>query len=392
MKKARLEILLLLLGFSLFITSLLPSFSDSGSENQKKIHSLVMNKTPVGRAISEVAQQGNIKVIMDKPAGDGPISLNLIDVTPKEALEALFKEAKLRYDFVSDDMVVVTDAPPLQALEAKAESIDGLSGSTKLLKGKVEHSQSLSPVDSSLRAGAQYDLTRLKALSANNLWYRIPAWSAGSWHKETCTTVHRRKFKSDANYYSVVLARYGLGPREKMDDWETNTYTARSDETWGFQKDRNGEIWQFAYNNYQTLTEGERSYAVSLVKDVEVIDISDSKVVLKFVSTKLLIDKYSRQIGIARQTESIQTYTTAGGNLRRVVSSVRSFDEDGQPEAESKVISLQLRTKAFDPWNVYEGRDMRALFAEYLVSHGMKDLVPVSLNQNKGSGKAGNSK
>ncbi len=383
MSKASVRISVALLGVSLSIANCLPSFSDTGNEKQKTIHSLDMNKMPVGRAISELAERGNIKVMMDRPVGDALVSLNLIDVTPKDALEALFKQANLHYDFVSDDMVVVTDAPPVKALDAKAEVIGGLSKATKVLKGKVEHSQNLLPLDASLRAGAQFDMTKLKALSPNNFWYRLPAWSTGTWHRETSTTIHVRKFKSDASYSSAVLARYGLGPKEKMDDWETDTHIARSDETWGFQKDRDGDIWEFGYNNYQTLTEGERTYTVSFVKDVEVIEVSDTKVVLKYIATRLLIGKYSRRIGIARQTESIQTYTAAGGNMRRVVASVKSFDEDGQPEAETKLLSLQLRTKAFQPWNVYEGRDMRALFTEYLVSHDMKDLVPVTLHQSK---------
>lgn len=336
---------------------------------------LQFNNAPVGRALQELADQAGIKLMMDKPVGDAAISIDLVNVTPKQALEALLQKANLRYEFVSEDIVIVTDAPAnKEPLKASIEELASRP-KEKLLFGHLEHSQTLSPLAPALRAGAQFDVGNLKALTPNNYWYKIPLWSVGTWHKETCTTVHSQTFQP-VDSLTISLASFGLAEMPKNDDWETDTHLARDDETWGFQKDRNGDIWEFVYNNYLTHTEGETTYTVSFVKDVQVLDVSDSKVTLKYLATSLLVGKYSRRIGIARQTESIQTYSSAGGNMRRCEGSVKVFDENGQPESIDSIISVQLRTAPFHSWNMYHGRDMRALFAEYLNSHGMHDLIP----------------
>ena len=359
---------------------------------QGVVKSIDLNNMPVGRALEELAKRAGVKLMMDKPVGNEPISITLSNVTPKEALEALLQKAKLRYEFVSDDIVIVTDAPPInnEPLKATIQAMNTVSAPSdtpstsvppkKMLFGKIEHSQALSPLAPAFRAGAQFDVTKFRALTPNNYWYKIPAWSSGTWHTETTTTVHLHKFKPEDSYASV-LASLGLGPHERMDDWEADTHMARNNETWGFQQDRDGDVWEFAYNNYYTLTEGERTYTVSFVKDVQVLSVTNSEVVLKYTATSLLVGKYTRRIGVAIQKESIQTYSSAGGNMRRCEGSIKVFDEDGKPDSLAQTISIQLRTKAFHQWDVLDGRDMRVLFAEYLTTHGMEDLVPVTKYQ-----------
>lgn len=60
----------------------------------------------------------------------------------------------------------------------------------RMLKGRVENSLRLPPVDRSFRAGSRLDLARLKALTPDNHWERIPDWAAGTWKTETNSTFY----------------------------------------------------------------------------------------------------------------------------------------------------------------------------------------------------------
>jgi hypothetical protein len=227
-----------------------------------------------------------------------------------------------------------------------------------VLHGRIEHSDSLPPVDASLRPGVAIDTTKLKALTPNNLWYRIPAWAAGTWH-----------FEKQTNYF-----HYTYQTNDKL--YLQDTFMARSDETRGWQKDFQGQIWEYCYNNYITETERNDAWSYHLVKYFEPLDVSEQSMTLKFVSTGILVDKTYQIIRCSSQTEAIQVYTPCAPGLIKVQLSIKSFDEEGKPIRMAKGLCYQMRVAPFSPWNVYRGKNMRALFAEYLQTHGMTNLIP----------------
>ncbi len=235
------------------------------------------------------------------------------------------------------------------------------------LRGQISNQDRLAPVEPQYRTGASLDVAnvgKLKALSPNNHWDRIPDWFAGTWLKKT----------------STVFYRYTYGLKTK--NFSVETDMAISGETRGWQKDRAGNIWEYSYQNYYTVTECEDYWAVGYVKDAEMLEVTPEKTVMRFVAIKTIVDKTDKTILQTLQTESIQTYTPYADGIVKIVSSIKAFDEDGNPLRLSKALSLEQRTKAYSPMNQYRGHDMRKLFAEYLTTQGMASLVPIAQPDN----------
>jgi hypothetical protein len=246
---------------------------------------------------------------------------------------------------------------------------------TNMLFGNVQNSQSLAPLAPELRAGVQSNTVKLTEQKQYNYWYRVPAWWAGTWRTETNTTFYTHKYKSDswANYLPIV----GLGPQQNSGNWQLNMVMDRGDTMCGFQRDKSGQIWQFGYSNFSSCMLEESYCALDFITEHDPLEITDSKVVERFVSTQFLVSKKTRLIGAVSQFESILTYTPAGKNLVKCVYSVKQFDRDGQPEALTEGVAMRLRVMPFKPWNHYDGRDMVALFSENLKARGLADLIPL---------------
>jgi hypothetical protein len=107
------------------------------------------------------------------------------------------------------------------------------------------------------------------------------------------------------------------------------------------------------------------------------VTITESKVVMKFVGTDMQVNLITHEIKKTAQVERIQSYTSEGNNVMKVVGTIRDFDEEGLPVSMRKVENLELRREQFAPICFEKGRDLRPLFKEFLVSHGMPDLVPL---------------
>ncbi len=233
----------------------------------------------------------------------------------------------------------------------------------KILQGRIMNQDRLQPVEKQYRAGASIDLAKLgklQALHPDNHWDRIPEWAAGTWVKKTSTT-----------YYTFD---YGL----KLQNFDVDTGMARSAETRGWQKDRFGNIWEYSYKDYITKTECDDSWEIGLVKHTELLNASPEKIVMRFVAIRISVSKYSKRIVRSKQCESIQTYTPFAGNIVKINSSIKVFDQEGKPLALCKTLSLEQRVLPFSPQDSYKGVNTKALFIEYLNSHGMASFVPLA--------------
>lgn len=228
------------------------------------------------------------------------------------------------------------------------------------LFGIVEHSPELPPVPAHLKAGATINVAKLKALTPNNQWFRIPAWFAGTWETRNHTT-----------YYTQSLIT-------GSESFPSDRQFAVGSGTAGFQKDRKGDIWEFAYGEYLSIWKLDGGYDLHLVHYREPTEVTNNKVVMMFRSHQCLITAYTHRVLRTQQTESIQTYTPVGNGVVRVDASVKAFDEDGKPVRLSKILAYKRRKVPFQPWDKMDGRDMRKLFNEYLESHGLSDLRTIS--------------
>ena len=63
---------------------------------------------------------------------------------------------------------------------------------------------------------------------------------------------------------------------------------------------------------------------------------------------------------------------------RAEAQQIKTFDQDGNPVDTVTIVGRSWKIAPFQQVNQYEGQDMRKLFKEYLVTHGLKHLVPAS--------------
>jgi hypothetical protein len=220
----------------------------------------------------------------------------------------------------------------------------------KTLKGSVEHTERLSPVEPAFRIGATLNVSKLPKFVAGNKWYVIPHWLAGKWHQDKQTT-----------YYS-----YDYETEEA--DRSRHETTARGDDELGWQQDRRGGIWQYENAPYIAVVEGDGYFAVQIIKMSEPVSVSEKQVVLRFRGIDLHVDSDTKRIVASSQNEKLQVYTQSdyGPGYSRCVASIKSFDEDGKPSRLSQAATISVQRQLFTPTNDYKGKDMKQLFRQYL--------------------------
>jgi hypothetical protein len=245
------------------------------------------------------------------------------------------------------------------------------------LQGGVSHFEQIEPLQPEFRAGATYDGRRASQSSAQDFWYQIPPWSAGLWHAEVSRSVDQNDDDdNDGSKHHSRLGAFGNYMNKQSESSREETHVARHDENWGFQRDRNGGIWQFAKTNYSTRTDGDSSYIISFVRSKSVLKDTSSEIQIRYVGTQMNIDTRTNRIISSSQVESVQTYTQVGADGRRNVALTKSFDENGKPTGSQKITTIQKRIKPFQIRNQLDGRDMYKSFVSYLKRNDLNDLVP----------------
>lgn len=241
---------------------------------------------------------------------------------------------------------------------------------TQTLQGHIEHQEDLPPLEPSLRAGSRFDTTKLKALTPNNLWYQIPNWMAGTWKTATNTDYYRYSYKTGSKNFTV------------------DTFNCRSAESWGWQEDRHGQIWEYAHGSYVASVELDDHFGVDFIKHWDIVDLQPTSITMYARGIRIRILKQTNLIVDSEQAEFIQTYIPFGKNLRKVDCSLKVFDENGRPERLVKVLAIEQKIKPFEQHDLYKGQNMRALFREYLITHNLAHLLPADKTQIKSVSKS----
>ncbi|GEM_PF-2412425 len=246
---------------------------------------------------------------------------------------------------------------PVPRLPEPPSRIGG-SGSL-LLKGSVQHSESMSPVETDLREGCTFNVSSLPSPAPGNNWHWIPAWRAGRWRRENST-----------RYYAEDLLTHRCS-------YDRLTYITRAEADSGFLRDREGDIWEYEHAPYVGDVDGGNYVEVEYIRSRVPVELKPDRVVYRFQSTNLAIQKGTKKILEVQQTESLQTYRPAGKGFIRCETSVKTFDQLGTAIRLDKIVSEFVLVRPFSPWYRYNGKDMMALFRQFLTSRGMAELAPV---------------
>lgn len=226
------------------------------------------------------------------------------------------------------------------------------------LKGSIQHSTKVEPLDSSIQAGALVNAVALKKLTPNNVWYKIPNWLAGNWKMTHTTTFFRKDLVSGSESFDTSLRAFKL------------------DTSGGLQVDSKGGIWDLAGHGGTNLGTGDDYLNYQYIRTVDPISVTDKQVVLRYFGTMVYVNRSTNRIAIAEQVESLNTYTRVSDTVVKVVSSNKVFDRDGVEESLYKNLSYKSRASNFSPLNQVGSTNLRSMFCEYLDSHGMSNLKP----------------
>lgn len=222
----------------------------------------------------------------------------------------------------------------------------------------VQHTEVLPSVSRELRPGATFNLSAVEAESRSNEWIKLPPWICGNWRVGKETAIFRRDFKTN-----------------KVDR-QPFTYFARHEFQYGMQKDREGGIWHYVGTPYHSKTTLLQFNEFHLVKSKEFSKADEQGVVFTTVMTVIRSNATSRILESFQQ-ESITTYkpSSEAGSIE-MTASTKSFDANGQPKNQSDNVAKIKQATPFVEIDSYQGKDMKALFREYLISKGLEKLLP----------------
>ena len=125
--------------------------------------------------------------------------------------------------------------------------------------------------------------------------------------------------------------------------------------------------------------ESDFNDAVLYVKQITPISGSDHQLIIKYVEISVSYAKRSKKILNVVQQEQINTVTCPSPGSLRVDISVKSYGWDGKPQRQEQSVIMANIVKPFEQIDQLEGRELRPLFKDYLVSHHLENLIPKDL-------------
>jgi hypothetical protein len=231
------------------------------------------------------------------------------------------------------------------------------------LQGNIEHAEVLPRLDERLRPGAGYDESLLLQLGTqgNNDWFWIPSWYAGKRHTEEALIVYRHDFAT------------GITTNPMQRQLERQEYVS------GYQKDRNGGIWELNNAPFIQHIDSGFMFAVLYIREMTPVEVSEDRIVLRYREISVAYSKKNNKILESTQQEQLNTLTPMQPGTIHADVSVKSFGWDGQPQREEQSV---IYTQIIEPYHRIDGidgKDLHSMFRDYLVSQHKEDLLPDDL-------------
>jgi len=248
-----------------------------------------------------------------------------------------------------------------------------LPGLSYTIEGKIEHVEQLPPVERKFTPGAHFDLSA--ELSPDNVWIKIPSWLAGSWSARDETAVFYQDFKKG-------ISRH---PNEQ--------FKAKQDFTYGQQMDKSGQIWHYMGVPYTSKSMHSSYEEIHEVREKRLVRGDDQVAEFRSLYTVLFIDNFTSNIQRTQQQESLTTYSPLADDRIGMSASTKVFDAGGRAQNLQRNEAIIKRYRHFTPINEKDGKDLRALFQQFMASRGQANLLnggavftPTSQGSSQGSG------
>ena len=238
------------------------------------------------------------------------------------------------------------------------------------LEGQIEHSQTLPPVEPDLDVGKKFDERKFRSNhhASRTLWWRVPDWLVGGWQNVGRTRqIKLRDLRTNQDFAG-----------------DTKPIIYPNQEIIGLQKDRKGDIWTTVPTPYFTRDRMGRVMNIHRVTEVEALQSSKEQVLLRLVASTYSVDVHTNKILAIAQRESLQTYRPVDAGKIIVLSSMKFYDEHGNPKYASDLLTHSRRQNGFSELQYWTAPgtglsiiDLRKSFEEYLHKEKLDDLIPL---------------
>ncbi len=215
----------------------------------------------------------------------------------------------------------------------------------KLLKGRIELSNSLPKVTKKFMPGHRYPENPSEGLNHADKWYRIPDWIAGRWqsvYENGTPTQPKARFRK------------------------------------GTIRDAEGSLWDIISVPYEGVVE-DIPYTIRRLSDYS-DQLIDSQGCVQ-VRTHYLTSGVDERGKIIRtlQEETVATYLPKRDGVVEVIHTGKRFDLNGKylNDVNSRVLYSRIQQFPFEP---KPNKAVQKSFKNYLKSNGLERLIPASLN------------
>jgi hypothetical protein len=201
--------------------------------------------------------------------------------------------------------------------------------------------------------------------AALSIWKEIPVWRAGRWRTEQSTRTRTIKYIQG----------------EPVEVQPLGVYTSKNVSTSGWQRDRNGDIWELYASNFWTLTESDTFNCFSFIKHTSPgrNDYPDGY----SASVDFYVDKNTGKITTVVQTVSWSRSSYIAPGVIKEETYATAYGKTGEPLITAWSTNI---AKRYEPFYLYasscdfENHSHQWIhrdFVNYLKNNGLANLIPL---------------
>jgi hypothetical protein len=221
------------------------------------------------------------------------------------------------------------------------------------LQGNVNINKQLPAVPQYLKEGCIFKEEYLPPMHTSRDWCWIPRWSAGTWHRETQTDF------------------LPSGPH-------TEVSRTVNEKQRGHQIDKHGGIWNYISLPSKSIVESDQFINWQIATQSEPMTMNESETLGRVRFVSIYVDRLSGKIAKVLQQEEIRDAHPTSTGTATVDVHKTIYDENGQLLSEINSRANYVLIGPFTPISIDPdtGLDLRKDFKNYLLAHGLADLVP----------------
>lgn len=257
----------------------------------------------------------------------------------------------------------------VRAMSSSDNTTENAQADAKQNKSSIDMTEKVKPLDPLLCPGNYFDKTVATALSkdksiSSNTWKKIPAWQAGNWETNQATGTRAIQY--------IDGKPYALAPR--------GVYRCNFRETLGWQRDKNGDIWDRYAFNYWTETDFDDYKSFSYIK-FRVPGVDDYPNSYG-ESTDFDVDNETKKIIDVKQCKTWIKISYIAPGIIKEDSVATVYDKAGLPVQSAWNTSIQKRVEPFFLYensvcdSSYTNKQIHGDFVNYLKNNGLAKLIP----------------